>query len=83
MVDLHHCQQEQTMRNPWLAKNPFMSAWLSAANRTAGTVRGHATAAAKREVASAQTAATQQVIDFWTGKSFANAAPSRNRKKKR
>jgi hypothetical protein len=71
------------MRNPWLAKNPFMSAWLSAANRTTNTVRGHATASAKREVASAQTAATQQIIDFWTGKSFMTAAPSRKRKKKR
>lgn len=71
------------MRNPWLAKNPFMSAWLSAANRTANTVRGHATAAARREVATAQTAATQQIVDFWTGKSFVNAASSRKRKKKR
>lgn len=71
------------MRNPWLAKNPFMSAWLSAAHRAGGTVRGHATAAAKREVASAQAAATQQVIDFWSGKSFMDATRPRKRKKKR
>lgn len=71
------------MRNPWLAKNPFMSAWLSAAHRAAGTARGHATAAARRELASAQAAATQQIVDFWSGKSLVNAAPSRKRKKKR
>ncbi|HEY0821666.1 MAG TPA: hypothetical protein VGD46_23025 [Rhizobacter sp.] len=71
------------MRNPWLAKNPFMSAWLSAANRAGSTVRGHATAAAKRELASSQTAATQQIIDFWTGKSFVAATPARKRKTKK
>jgi hypothetical protein len=34
------------MSNPWLKKNPFMSMWLSAANRVAGTLRGQATAQA-------------------------------------
>ena len=36
------------MSNPWLKKNPFMSMWLSAANRAAGTFRGQATAAVKQ-----------------------------------
>jgi hypothetical protein len=37
------------MKNPWLAKNPFMSMWLSGANKVAGAARGLATAAVKRE----------------------------------
>lgn len=41
------------MSNPWLKKNPFMSLWLSAANRAAGTLRGQATAQAKRQIQSA------------------------------
>ena len=41
------------MKNPWTKKNPFMSMWLSGANAVAGSVRGHATAAAKRETATA------------------------------
>ncbi|MCB8745494.1 hypothetical protein LHU53_01085 [Rhodoferax sp. U2-2l] len=46
------------MANPWLKKNPFMSLWLSAANRAAGTLRGQATAQAKRQVKAAITEAT-------------------------
>ncbi len=38
------------MANPWLKKNPFMSMWLSTANRVAGTLRGHATVQARRQV---------------------------------
>jgi hypothetical protein len=72
------------MRNPWLAKNPWMSAWLSSANRTVGTARGQAASAVKREVASAQADATQQLMDFWRGRSpAAKAAPRRQRKKSR
>jgi hypothetical protein len=41
------------MSNPWLKKNPFMSMWLSAANRAVGTLRGQATAQARRQVRSA------------------------------
>jgi hypothetical protein len=38
------------MANPWLKKNPFISMWLSTANRVAGTLRGQATAQARRQV---------------------------------
>ena len=41
------------MSNPWLKKNPFMSLWLSEANRMAGSLRGQATAQAKRQVKAA------------------------------
>ncbi len=56
------------MRNPWTSKNPFMSLWLSSANKVAGSARGQATAAAKREIASAQADMAKQVVDFWSGK---------------
>ena len=46
------------MPNPWLKKNPFMSMWLSGANRMAGTMRGQATAQAKRQISAAVTKAT-------------------------
>ena len=41
------------MGNPWLKKNPFMSMWLSTANRVAGSWRGQAAAQAKRQVKAA------------------------------
>lgn len=41
------------MANPWLKKNPFMGMWLSTANRIAGSLRGHATAQATRQVKAA------------------------------
>ena len=37
------------MKNPWLKKNPFMSLWLSGANKVVGAARGLAAAAVKRE----------------------------------
>ncbi|MEO7152426.1 MAG: hypothetical protein ABIX46_12050 [Burkholderiaceae bacterium] len=75
------------MRNPWTANNPLMSAWLSAANRTAATVKGHATAAAHREVAAMQAEATRQIVDFWTGAAAgaaprSGAAPARRKRKR-
>ncbi len=58
------------MKNPWLKKNPFMSMWLSGANKVMGSARGQATAALKREAnkagAAATAAAAQQVTEFWT-----------------
>jgi hypothetical protein len=68
------------MRNPWTAKNPFMSIWLSAANRGMGAARGQAAAAAKRQVTAIQTEAAKQLIDFWSGKTAMTAS---SRKKKR
>ena len=68
------------MRNLFTTKNPFMSVWLSSANKVMGSARGQATAAAKRQVASAQAEATRQIVDFWTGKA---PAPARTSKKRR
>ena len=61
------------MSSPWLKKNPLMSLCLSAANRVAASVRGQATAQAKRQVKSAVTAATDQTFKLWSAPA---AAPS-------
>jgi hypothetical protein len=68
------------MNNPWTSKNPFMSMWLSAANRTAGTARGKANATAKRQVATAQAEVMRQFLDFWAPKA---AAPKARKKARR
>jgi len=55
------------MPNPFLKKNPFMSMWLSAANRAAGTLRGQATAQAKRQINAAVTKATNDNLKTLLG----------------
>ena len=57
------------MRNPFASKNPFMSLWLSSANKVMISARGKAAAELKRSVGTAQTEAASQVVDFWGGKS--------------
>lgn len=66
------------MRNPWTTKNPFMSAWLSSANKVMGSARGQTAAVAKRHVVAIQAETTQQVIDFWSGRSTP-VAPTKKR----
>jgi hypothetical protein len=68
------------MTNPWTKKNPLMSMWLSAANKAVGSARGRTTAAAKRQVAAAQTNAVRSVFDLWAG---AAAKPVARRKPRR
>ena len=65
------------MSNPWLKKNPFMSLWLSEANRMAGSLRGQATAQARRQVKAAVTEATNESVKWW---SAAVAAPAAKKK---
>ena len=65
------------MSNPWLKKNPFMSLWLSEANRMAGSLRGQATAQAQRQVQAAVTEATNESIKWW---SAALATPAAKKK---
>lgn len=65
------------MSNPWLKKNPFMSLWLSEANRMAGSLRGQATAQVKRQVKAAVTEATNENIKRWS----AAVAPPAAKKK--
>jgi hypothetical protein len=81
--DGHGGQAEDEMKNPWTAKNPFMSAWLSSANKVAGSARGHATAAVRRELATMQAEAAKQVIAFWSGQPAAAPSPKRKRTRKK
>ena len=62
------------MSNPWAKKNPFLSMWLTASHRAAGSVRGSATSAARRQIAAAQAEATRQIVYFWAGKPAKPAA---------
>ena len=55
------------MRNPWLKRNPFMSMWLSGANRIAGTMRGQATAQARHQITAAVTKATNDNLKAMFG----------------
>ncbi|WP_250453256.1 hypothetical protein [Caballeronia sp. ATUFL_M2_KS44] len=68
------------MKNPWTKKNPFLSMWLSGANAIAGSARGHATAAAKRQATTAARQSQKQVMDLWTA---ALTPPKTSRRKKR
>jgi hypothetical protein len=54
------------MSNPWLKKNPFMSMWLSSANRMAAPVRGQVAAQARRQVNAVADAAVAEGVKFWT-----------------
>ena len=73
------------MANPWLKKNPFMSMWLSGANKAVGAARGQIAGSVKREAQKAATRSTaagaSQVLDFW-GKAFAATAKPAARKRK-
>lgn len=68
------------MKNPWTKKNPLLSMWLSGANAVAGSVRGRAAAAAKRQTRSAMTQGMKQVTDFWTG-TLTPAAPKKRKRR--
>ena len=70
------------MTQPWLKKNPFMSLWLSTANRMAGSMRGAATAQVKRQVKAALTGATNENIKLWSA-AVAAPAPRTRPKRKR
>lgn len=70
------------MSNPFLKKNPFMSMFLSGANRLAGTVRGQATAQAKRQISAAVTKATNDNLKTLLG-GTAPATPKAKPKRRR
>ena len=57
-------------------KNPFMSMFLSGANKIAGSVRAQASAAVKREAAKN----TRQATKAWTDALAPKAAASRKKK---
>jgi len=60
-------------------KNPFMSLFLSGANKIAGSARAQATAAVKRETAKN----TRQMSKAWTDALFTGTAVPAKKKKPR
>lgn len=76
-------EKEETVRNPWLRKNPFLSMWLSGANAVAGAARGTATAYAKKQMASAVAQNTKAVTDFWLAALTPPKPPKPAKRKKR
>ena len=70
------------MSNPWLKKNPFMSMFLSGANRIASTMRGQATAQAKRQINAAVTKTTNDNLKAMLGET-APATPKAKPKRRR
>jgi hypothetical protein len=65
------------MSNPWLKKNPFMSMWLSGANRIAGSARSQVVAEAKRQINQTLERATDENLKRW----FSTAVASRPKTK--
>lgn len=63
-------------------KNPFMSMWLSQANRVASAMRGRMTAEVKLQASAAMTGGTRQITDFWTN-ALSGKTPAAKRRVKR
>ena len=63
-------------RKVTVVKNPFMSMFLSSANKIAGSASAQATAAVKREAAKN----TREMTKAWTDALLPKAAPARKRK---
>lgn len=68
------------MSNPWTKKNPLMSMWLSAANKSLGTARGQATAAVRREVVKAQKDAMRSMFSLPGSKSTPTSPKKKTRR---
>ena len=64
------------MRNPWLAKNPWMSTWMSGANTVGNIARAHAS----RNAARLMSESVEQMVRFWGA---AAAPPPAKRRRKR
>jgi hypothetical protein len=65
-----------------MAKNPYMSAWLSAANKVVNTARGQAIATGKAQVRRSQRDTISAWLDPWTSPgSKAKGKRSGNRKR--
>ena len=64
-----------------MAKNPYMSAWLSAANKITNTARGQAMAAAKAEARRSQKDMVSAWFDLLTPLSSKSKGGSTRRKR--
>lgn len=70
------------MSNPFTKKNPFISLWLSGANRVIGKTRNVVRAEARRQQVAAVTEATKAVTAFWSG-FFSSASVGKQPKTRR
>jgi hypothetical protein len=68
------------MSNPWLKKNPYMSAWLSGANAIAGSARGHASKGMQGQVAAATRQMTEVVMNAWLAPLAVRSSKGRKRR---
>jgi hypothetical protein len=59
------------MSNPWSKKNPFMSLWLSGANRIAGAARSQVAAETKRQINRTLEQASDENLRRWFGTAVA------------
>lgn len=59
--------KEQIVRNPWAKKNPFMSLWLSGANKVGGAARSQAMAAGRKQQQDMAREATKLWLAPWLG----------------
>ncbi len=64
-----------------MAKNPYMSAWLSAANKVANTARGQAMAAGKAEARRGQKDMISAWFDLWAPPSSKKGRSAGTRKR--
>jgi hypothetical protein len=69
------------MSNPWLKKNPFLSMWLSSANRVAGTARGQLKSQVKRQSTAAANKANHDIFVAWSDAMGGAAKPARRKKR--
>jgi len=71
------------MSNPWLKKNPFMSMWLSGANKIAGSARSQVAAEATRQISHTVAQATEENFKRWFGTSVATRPKAKAKAKTR
>lgn len=70
------------MSIPLSKKNPFMSLWLSGANKATATGKGLLAAAARKQQSAMVRDATKMTQDFWSGILTPSASRKRGKAKK-
>jgi hypothetical protein len=71
------------MSNPWLKKNPFMSLWLSGANKVAGSARAQVAAEAKRRFNATVAQVTEDNLKRWFDTPAASRRKTRSKTPRR
>ena len=71
------------MSNPWLKKNPFLSMWLSGANRITGSARSQVAAEAKRQISQTLAQATEHNVKRWFAAPVATRPKAKAKRKGR